>query len=44
MDLHISIEYVLALAAGILILVAPKLMKYIVAAYLIAYGVLGMVR
>jgi hypothetical protein len=32
----------LALIAGILILVMPKLLNYIVAIYLIAFGLLGL--
>lgn len=41
MTLHLELMPVLALIAGILILVAPKLLNYIVAAYLIVYGVVG---
>ncbi len=44
MYLNLSIQPLLALAAGILILVMPKLLNYIVAIYLILYGVLGIVR
>lgn len=42
MNLHISLGPLLALIAGILILVAPRLMSYIVAIYLIVVGVLGL--
>ncbi len=42
--MHIDIQYVMALVAGIMILAAPRLLKYIVAVYLIAYGVLGLIR
>ena len=38
---HLDIPAVLALAAGIGILVAPRLLNYIVAAYLITVGVVG---
>lgn len=43
MNLHIEIVPVLSVLAGILILVMPKLLNYVVAIYLIAVGVLGMV-
>jgi hypothetical protein len=39
MTIHIGIGAV-SLVAGILILVAPKLLNYIVAFYLIAFGIL----
>ena len=42
MTLTVSIGPVIALVAGILILVAPKLLNYIVAIYLILIGVLGL--
>ncbi|PKN66084.1 MAG: DUF3096 domain-containing protein [Deltaproteobacteria bacterium HGW-Deltaproteobacteria-15] len=35
---------VISLIAGILILIMPRLLNYIVAVYLIAYGILGLVR
>lgn len=35
---------VLSLIAGILILAVPRLLNYIVAVYLIAYGILGLLR
>lgn len=41
MTLHLDIVPVLALIGGIMILVAPKLLRYIVAAYLIIVGVVG---
>jgi len=41
MTLHISLGPLLALAAGIAILIKPKLLNYIVAAYLIIVGVVG---
>ena len=40
----ISIGPVIALIAGILILVMPKLLNYIVAIYLIAIGVIGLLK
>jgi hypothetical protein len=41
MNLHLTIGPLIALIAGILILVMPKLLNYIVAFYLILVGVLG---
>jgi len=35
---------VISLIAGILILIMPKLLNYIVAVYLIVIGVLGLIR
>jgi len=35
---------VIALIAGILILIVPRLLSYIVAIYLIIIGILGLVR
>ncbi len=42
MTLHITLMPLLALIAGILILLAPKLLRYIVAIYLIAFGIVGL--
>ena len=39
----INLASLLALVAGILILVMPKLLNYIVAIYLIVIGVLGLI-
>jgi hypothetical protein len=44
MNLHITLEPIVSLVAGVLILVMPKLLNYIVAGYLIVIGVLGLVR
>jgi len=44
MTIHLQLMPVLALAAGIAILVVPRLLTYIVAAYLIAIGVIGLIR
>ena len=41
MNLSISIAPLLSLIAGILILLAPRLLNYIVALYLIVVGVIG---
>lgn len=42
MNLHLVIGPIVALVAGILILVMPGLLRIIVAVYLIAIGVLGL--
>lgn len=42
MNLHLSIGPVVSLVAGILILVVPRLLNYIVAIYLIIMGLLGL--
>jgi hypothetical protein len=41
MTLNFSIAPLLALVAGIIILVVPKMLNYIVAIYLIVIGILG---
>ncbi|MDP4535315.1 DUF3096 domain-containing protein [Alkalimonas collagenimarina] len=40
MTLHITLIPVLSIIAGILILIKPKLLNYVVAIYLIAIGVI----
>ena len=42
MNLHLALTPIIALIAGILILVMPKLLNFVVAAYLIAIGVIGL--
>jgi hypothetical protein len=42
MTLHIALQPLLALAAGILILIMPRLLNYVVAVYLILLGVVGL--
>lgn len=42
MNMHLRLAPVVALIAGILILLAPRLLNYIVAIYLIVIGVLGL--
>ena len=42
MNVHLAIGPIIALLAGILILVMPRLLNFIVAIYLIAIGVLGL--
>ena len=41
MNLHISLGPLLALLAGILVLVMPKLLHVVVAIYLILIGLIG---
>ena len=40
--MYLSLLPIIAIVAGIMILVQPKFLNYIVAAYLIAFGVLGL--
>ena len=42
MNLFVSIGPVIALIAGILILIIPRLLNYIVAIYLILVGLIGL--
>jgi hypothetical protein len=42
MNLVVSIGPLIALIAGILILIVPRLLNYIVAIYLIVIGLLGL--
>lgn len=42
MTLHIALVPLISLIAGILILIRPKLLNYIVAIYLIVIGVVGL--
>jgi hypothetical protein len=42
MNLNLSITPLISLIAGIVILVAPRLLNYIVAIYLIVIGLLGL--
>ena len=43
MNLSLTIGPIIALIAGILILVMPRLLNFIVAIYLIAIGVIGLI-
>jgi hypothetical protein len=43
MMVHFALQPILALIAGILILLMPRMLNYIVAIYLISYGILGLV-
>ena len=42
MNLHLSLTPLISLIAGILILVMPKLLNFIVAIYLIVIGLVGL--
>jgi hypothetical protein len=44
LTLHLQIVPILSIAAGILILVMPKILNYVVAGYLIVIGVLGLIK
>jgi hypothetical protein len=44
MTITFSLAPLISLVAGILILVVPRLLNYIVAAYLIIVGVIGIFR
>lgn len=43
MNIQLSLAPIIALLAGILILVRPRLLNFIVAIYLIIIGILGLV-
>jgi hypothetical protein len=43
MNIHLTLTPLLSLLAGILILIIPRLLNFIVAVYLIAVGVLGLI-
>ena len=42
MNIHLSLTPLISLIAGILILVMPKLLNFIIAIYLIAIGLIGL--
>ena len=42
MNMNITLAPLISLISGILILVVPRLLNYIVAVYLIAIGVIGL--
>ena len=42
MNIHLSIGPLISLIAGILILIVPRLLNYIVAIYLILMGIIGL--
>jgi hypothetical protein len=42
MNIHLALQPLIALIAGILILMVPRLLNYVVAIYLIIVGILGL--
>ena len=42
MNIHLALAPIIALLAGILILVVPRMLNYIVAIYLILIGLVGL--
>jgi hypothetical protein len=42
MNIHLSLTPLISLIAGVLILVMPKLLNFIVALYLIVIGLIGL--
>jgi hypothetical protein len=44
MMMHFALQPIIALIAGILILIVPRMLNYIVAVYLILFGILGLLR
>lgn len=42
MNIHFALQPLIALIAGILILIRPRLLNYVVALYLIIVGLLGL--
>ena len=42
MNIHLALTPIISLLAGILILVIPRLLNYIVAVYLILIGLVGL--
>lgn len=42
MNIHLGLTPLISLIAGILILLSPRLLNYIVAIYLIAIGLIGL--
>jgi hypothetical protein len=42
--MYVPMHSVVALAAGILIFIVPRFLNYIVAIYLIVYGILGLIQ
>jgi len=43
-QIYVALQPVVALIAGILILMIPRLLNYIVAIYLIVTGILGLMK
>jgi threonine/homoserine efflux transporter RhtA len=43
MSLHLTLQPILAIIAGILILVKPSLLNHVIAIFLIIFGILGLI-
>jgi hypothetical protein len=44
MEFYVGLQPLVALIAGILILLIPRLLNYVIALYLIITGILGLLR
>lgn len=44
MNIHFTLQPLIALVAGVLILIFPRLLNFVVAVYLIIVGILGLIR
>lgn len=44
MSIYINLSAIAALIAGVLILIIPRLLNYIVAIYLIVIGIVGLIH
>lgn len=44
MEFYVGVQPLVALIAGILILIIPRLLNYVIALYLIITGILGLFR
>jgi hypothetical protein len=42
MNVHVALQPLIALIAGVLILLVPRLLNYVVAIYLIIVGIIGL--
>jgi len=43
-EFNFSVEYILAIVTGVIILIQPKLLNYIIAIFFIGMGVLGLLN
>lgn len=44
MTLNVALQPILAIIAGVLILAVPRLLNYIIAIFLIVFGILGLIQ
>lgn len=44
MTFHLALQPIIAIVAGVLILAVPRILNYVVAVYLILFGILGLFR